>query len=83
MVNVNKYVGSCNTLDDRSNKVCIPNEIEDLSWHVFNMITGTNESRTLTKHISFKYECQFDSKKCNLNQKWNNHGCQCKSENPK
>ena len=28
------------------------------------MITGINESRTLTKHIS----CKFDGRKCNLNQ---------------
>ena len=28
-------VGSCNSLDDSSNKVYLPNETEDLNLHVF------------------------------------------------
>ena len=28
-VNLDQYVQSCNILNDLSNKVCIPNEIED------------------------------------------------------
>ena len=32
------------------------------------MITGINESRTLTKHISCQFEYKFDGRKCNLNQ---------------
>ena len=35
------------------------------------MITGKNESKKLTKHISCKCECKFDSIKRNSNQKWN------------
>ena len=30
MVNLDKYVGSCNTLNDLPNKVCVPNKTEDL-----------------------------------------------------
>ena len=62
---------SCNTLIDLSNKVCVPNKIEDLNLNVCNMITGINESRTLTKHISCECKCKFDGRKCNSNQKWN------------
>ena len=50
-VNLHECTGSCNTLDHLSNKVCVPNETEDLNLYVFNMITKINESRTLTKHI--------------------------------
>ena len=32
------------------NKVCVPNKTKDFSIHVFNMITGKNESKILTKH---------------------------------
>ena len=39
------------TLSDLSNKVCVPNNTEDLNLSVFNMITGINESKT-TKDIS-------------------------------
>ena len=36
-----------NTLNDLSKKVCIPNKTEDSNLSVFNMIAGTNESKTL------------------------------------
>ena len=42
-----------------------------------------NEWRTLTKHVSRKCECKFNSKKCNLNEKRNNNKCRCKYENAK
>ena len=40
---LNKCVGSCNTLNDLSNKLCVANKTEDLNLSVFNMITGINE----------------------------------------
>ena len=51
-VKLNICVGSCNTLNDLSNKVCIRKKTEDLNLSVFNMITGINGSKILTKHIS-------------------------------
>ena len=47
-----RRVGSRNTLNDLSNKVCATNRRQDLNLNVFNMITGINEPKTLTKHIS-------------------------------
>ena len=44
-------VGSCNTPNDLSNKVGVPNKTEDLNLSMFNMITGMNESKTLSKHM--------------------------------
>ena len=41
------------------------------------MVTGINESRTLTKHISCECKCRFDGRKCNSDQWWNNNKCQC------
>ena len=32
-------------------KVCVLNKTEDLNLSIFNMITGINESKTLTKYI--------------------------------
>ena len=52
-------VGSCNTLKELSNKVCVPNKTEDFNLSVFDIITGINDSKTLTKHRS--YECKFKS----------------------
>ena len=42
----------CNTLNYFPNKVCVPNKTEDLNLSVFNMITGINESKKLTKYKS-------------------------------
>ena len=77
-VKLDRCVGSCNTLNDLSNKVCVPNKIEDSNLSVLNIITGINESKTLTKHISFECKCRFDRRKCNSNQGRNNDKCQCK-----
>ena len=68
-VKLDRCVGSWNTLNDLSNKVCVPNKMEDLNLSVFNMITGINESKTLTRHIPCKSKCKLDDRKCNSNQK--------------
>ena len=41
------------------------------------MITGINESKTLTKHISCECKCKFDGRNCNSDQWWNNDKCRC------
>ena len=51
-VKLHKCVGSCNTLNGLSNKAYVLKKTEDLNLNMFNMITGINESKTLTKHIS-------------------------------
>ena len=58
-------------------KVCLPNKTKDLYLSMFNMITGINESKTLTKHISCECKCRFDGRKCNSDQWWNNNKCRC------
>ena len=57
-VNLDECVGIYNTVSDLSNKIYVLNKTEDWNIHVFNMITGTNESKILTKDISCK---------CNIN----------------
>ena len=42
-VKLDRCVGRCNTLNNLSNKVCVPNKKEDLNTSVFNMITGINK----------------------------------------
>ena len=37
------------------------------------MITGINESKTLTNHISCECKCKFDRRSCNSDQWWNNN----------
>ena len=43
------------------------------------MITGINESKTLTKHMLCECKCKFDGTKCKSSQWWNNDKdwCEC------
>ena len=53
-VNLDRCVGNCNTLNDLSNKVYVPNKTEDLNSTVFNMIAGIRtESETFIDFILF------------------------------
>ena len=45
-VELDRCVGSCNNLNDLSNKVCVPKKTEDLNQSMFNMITVMNKSKT-------------------------------------
>ena len=72
-----RCVGSYNTLNDLSNKVCVPNKTEDLNLSVFNMITGINESKALKNIYHVNVNVNLMEKKCNSNQWWNNDKCRC------
>ena len=60
-----------NTFNDLSNKVSLPNKTEDSNLSMLNIITGIDESRTLTKHVSCQCKCKFDGRRYNLNY-WQN-----------
>ena len=77
VIKLDKCIDSCSTLNDLSNRVCVPNKTEDLNIHVFSMITGKSESKILTRDISCECKCRFDGKKCNSDQWWNNDKCLC------
>ena len=64
MVSLAKCTGSCNTL---SPKICVPKETKDISVKAINMITNKNEAKTMTKHISCDFKCNFNSTTCNSN----------------
>ena len=70
-IKLDRCVGSCNTINDLSNKVCVPNKPEDLNLSLFNMIIGISESKALTKHVSYKCICRSDGRNCKSDQRWN------------
>ena len=57
VVKWDRCVGSCNTLNDISNKLCLTNKTEDLNLSVFDKVAGINKSKKLTKHIPCK--CKY------------------------
>ena len=70
-----------NTFNDLSNKVSLPNKTEDSNLSMLNIITGIDESRTLTKHVSCQCKCKFDGRRYNLNYWQNNENANVSVKN--
>ena len=70
-----------NTFNDLSNKVSLPNKTEDSNLSMLNIITGIDESRTLTKHVSCQCKCKFDGRRYNLNYWQNNENANMSVKN--
>ena len=82
-VNLERWKGSCNTLNDLSKKTIDFKQSNRFTFlSVFAMIIGIIKTKILTKHIScecnklLKYH-QFDGSKCDTNKQWNNDKYQC------
>ena len=73
MVKLDRCVGSCNNINDLSNKVYLSNKTEEWNLSVFNVITRINESNILTKDILCECKFKFDERRYSPNQKWNNN----------
>ena len=48
MVNLDRFNGCFNTLNNPFKRICVPNKTEDVNLSIFNMITKINKSKTLT-----------------------------------
>ena len=58
VVNLDKCVGNCNTLNDLPNKLCVLYKTEDLNLSIEHQ----HELKILAKHISCEYKCKFDGR---------------------
>ena len=59
-VQVNKCSGSCNTLDNPTEKLCVPNVIKGLNMKVYNFLTMLNETCNVLGHESCKCVCKLN-----------------------
>ena len=66
MISLGKCNWSCNVL---SPTICVLKKTKDIKVQIFNMITNTNEAKTMTKHTSCDSRCIFNSTTCNSNLK--------------
>ena len=76
-VQVNKCSGSCNTLNNPIEKLCVPNIIKGINIKVYNYLTMLNEIRNVLWHKICKCICKLNSSLCNNKQIWNNNTCRC------
>ena len=58
-------------------KVCAPGVAKDLNVKVFNLVSGTNETRRTEWHETCKCKCRLNSRVCNNKQCWNDDKCRC------
>ena len=70
MVNLYRCIGSCNNLYDLFHRICAPKKTpKDSNLYFLNIFTGINTWNNVNKTYN------FDGKKCNSNQSWNNDKC--------
>ena len=74
---VNKFSGSCNTLDNPMSKICVPKIIKNVNMEVYNFLMRLNETRNVLWHESCKCVCRLNSSICNSKQIWNSDTCRC------
>ena len=76
-IKINKCKGSCNTINDPSAKICVPDNIKNTNVKVFNLMSKTNETRHIKWHKTCKCRCRLDASVCNNKQRWNEDKCKC------
>ena len=76
-IKINKCSGNCNNINYPYAKICVLDVIKDLNVKVFNLISGTNETRFIKWHETCKCMCRLDGIICNSKQRWNENKCRC------
>ena len=74
---VNKYSGSCDTINNPMAKLCVPNVIKRVNMQVYNFLMRLNETRNVLWHETCKCICKLNSSVCNNKQIWNDDTCRC------
>ena len=77
---INKWKGSCDTINGPYAKLCVPDTIKNINVKVFNLMSRTNETRHTEWHKTCKCKCRLDASICNNKQRWNEdkYRCECK-----
>ena len=76
-ITTSKCSGSCNNINDPFAKMCVPDIVKNLNVKVFNLMSGTNETRHLKWNETCKCKCRLDASVCNNKQRRNDDKCRC------
>ena len=60
-IKINKYKGSCNTINNPYPKICVPDQIKNTNVKVFNLLSRTNEARHVKWYKTCKCKSGLDS----------------------
>ena len=60
-IKTTKCSGSCNNVSNPCAKLCVPDVVKNLNVKVLNLVSGTNETRSIEWHETCKCKCRFNS----------------------
>ena len=70
-VKTSKCSSSWNNINNPCSKLCAPDVVKIWNVKVFNLVSGTNETRCIECHETCKCKCSFEHSVCNYKQRWN------------
>ena len=76
-VKINKCSGNCKNINDPYARIYVPDIVKNFNVEVFNLMSRTNETRSIKWHETFKCICRLNEIICNNKQKWNKDKCRC------
>ena len=76
-VKINRCNGNCNSIYDSYTKICVPNVVKSLNVKVFNLMSKSNETRSIKLQETCKCICRLNKIICNNKQRWNKDQCRC------
>ena len=68
-IKTKKCSGSCNNINNRYAKPCVPDVVKNLNVRVFNLMSRTNETRHIEWHETCKCKCRLNAGVCNNKQR--------------
>ena len=68
-VKTSKCCGNSNNINNPLAKLCVPDVVKNLNVKVFNLVSGTNETRRIKWHEICKCKYRFKHSVCNNKQR--------------
>ena len=76
-VKINRCSGNCNIINDPCAKICVPDIVKNLNVKVFNLMSRTNETKSIKLHETCKCICRLNEIICNNKHRWDKNHCRC------
>ena len=74
---INRCSGNRNSINDPYAKICVPDVVKNLNVKVFNLMSRTNETRSIKLRETCKCICRLNKIIFNNKQRWNKDQCRC------
>ena len=76
-VKINRCSGNCSSINDPYARICVPDVVKNLNVKVFNLMSRSNESRSIKLLETCKCIFRLNKIICNNKKRWNKDQCRC------